>query len=103
VDRAVIARAVAGLRDQPGGDRIDTVVLACTHFPLLREALAEGFGPGVRFIDGAQGIARRIAHLTQGQGFARSAPDVALFTKNEDILALQPALLARGLVQTATI
>ena len=32
VDPAVIARAVAGLRDQPGGDRIDTVVLACTHF-----------------------------------------------------------------------
>ena len=27
------AYAVAGLRDQPGGDRIDTVVLACTHFP----------------------------------------------------------------------
>jgi glutamate racemase len=103
VDRAVIARAVAGLREQPGGDRIDTVVLACTHFPLLRDELALAFGPGVRFIDGAGGIARRIAHLTQGQSFARSAPDTAMFTRNEDIIALQPALLARGLTRTATI
>ncbi|MFM5886609.1 MAG: glutamate racemase, partial [Novosphingobium sp.] len=40
VDPQVIARAVAGLRDQPGGGAIDTVVLACTHFPLLRDELS---------------------------------------------------------------
>lgn len=33
VDPAVYARAAAALRAMPGGDRIDTVVLACTHFP----------------------------------------------------------------------
>lgn len=39
VDARVIARAVAGLREQPRGAEIDTVVLACTHFPLLAEEL----------------------------------------------------------------
>jgi glutamate racemase len=71
VDMAVIEHAVDGLRRQEGGADIDTVVLACTHFPLLREELGAVFGPGVRFIDGADGIARRIASLTEGQSFER--------------------------------
>lgn len=98
VDPAVYDRAAAGLRDQPGGDRIDTVVLACTHFPLVQDELAEAFGPGVRFVDGAAGIARRIKYLTQGQAFRRYQPDFALFTKEEPGLAdLLPALQANGL------
>lgn len=98
VDPAVYARAAAGLRDQPGGAKIDTVVLACTHFPLLRDELAIAFGPGVQFTDGAAGIARRIAHLTKGQDFVRSLPDLALFTRQDDSLAdLAPALASYGL------
>jgi glutamate racemase len=93
VDPATFRRAAAGLRDQPGGDAIDTVVLACTHFPLVTDELATAFGPGVRFVDGAQGIARRIAHLTQGQQFARAAPDLALFTRDgADVGALRATL-----------
>ena len=98
IDPAVYARAAAGLRDQPGGDTIDTVILACTHFPLVQEELAAAFGAGVSFIDGAAGIARRIAALTQGQDFQRTHPDFAVFTKDEpDLPDLLPALKARGL------
>lgn len=97
-DPAVFARAAAGLRGQPGGAEIDTVVLACTHFPLVEAELAEAFGPGVRFVHGAQGIARRVAHLTQGQAFARAAPDFALFTRDgADVAAVQPAFTQYGL------
>ena len=93
VDPAVYARAAAGLREQPGGAEIDTVVLACTHFPLLRAELAEAFGPDVQFVDGAAGIARRIVNLTRGQPFARAVPDFALFTQpDETLAALAPAL-----------
>lgn len=98
VDPAVYARAAAGLRDQPGGDRIDTVILACTHFPLVEDELAAAFGPSVTFVDGAAGIAQRIAYLTKGQDFQRAHSDFALFTKDEPGLSdLLPALQARGL------
>lgn len=98
VDPAVYARAAAGLRDQPGGAEIDTVVLACTHFPLVEPELAAAFGPGVAFVHGAAGIARRIVHLTQGQDFARTRPDFALFTKDEPgLAALAPTLAGYGL------
>ena len=98
VDPAIFARAAAGLRDQPGGAEIDTVVLACTHFPLLAAELTEAFGPQVRFVDGAAGIARRIAYLTRGQPFERTAPDFALFTRtDENLELLAPALARYGL------
>ena len=102
VDPAVYARAAEGLRAQPGGEAIDTVVLACTHFPLVQPELAEAFGPGVQFVHGAEGIARRIAFLTQGQPMERSRPDLALFTRGgTEVEALAPALRARGLDRLA--
>jgi glutamate racemase len=108
VDPAVFAQAAAALRAMPGGQRIDTVVLACTHFPLLEEELAAAFGPGVRFIDGSDGIARRIAFLTEGQEWARhagpdreaDAGDLGLFTKNDPTdEALMPVLKRYGLLR----
>lgn len=68
-DQAVITAALDGLRGQPGGERLDTVALACTHFPLLRDELAAA-APDLRFVDGGAGIARRVAHLTSGQQWA---------------------------------
>lgn len=101
IDPAVFARAAAGLRGSPGGAEIDTVVLACTHFPLVEAELAAAFGPGVRFVHGAEGIARRIADLTRGQDFARAAPDTALFTQGgPEVSALTPALARYDLNRT---
>ena len=100
IDPAIFARVAAGLRDQPGGVEIDTAVLACTHFPLLLPELAEAFGPQVKFVDGAAGIARQIANLTQGQEFTRETPDFAVFTRADDSFpALAPALASYGLPQ----
>ncbi|WP_296679992.1 glutamate racemase [Novosphingobium sp.] len=98
VDPAIVKRAVDGLRSQPRGALIDTVVLACTHFPLLADELLAGFESKVALIDGAQGIARRIAALTGGQTFNRRTPDLALFTRSDESLAaLEPALQEYGL------
>ena len=50
------------------------------------------------FVDGATGIARRIAQLTQGQGFLRRSPDIAVFTGDlSHTASLRPALAAYGL------
>lgn len=98
IDPAIFARAADGLRRQPGGETIDTVVLACTHFPLIADELRAAFGPGVALIDGAAGIARRIVHLTAAQPFHRARPDGALFTRDgTDLAALSAALAQHGL------
>ncbi|KUR71348.1 glutamate racemase [Novosphingobium fuchskuhlense] len=101
VDPAVFDRAAAALRAMPDGERIDTVVLACTHFPLLEAELGKAFGPDVQFIDGSDGIARRIAFLTQGQTWSRAeGSDVALFTRDDAADSrLMPALGRYGLTR----
>lgn len=97
-DPAVFEAAAKGLRNQPGGETIDTVVLACTHFPLVEDELRAAIGDNVQFVDGAQGIARRIAYLTQGETFLRTSPDVAVVTGGVARAApLAPALKKYGL------
>ena len=93
VDPTVITAAVAGLREQPKGDTMDVIVLACTHFPLLQDELQTAAGPDVRLIDGAAGIARRIAHLSAGQNWpATVTPGIAVFTRSDS--RLPPPLAA---------
>lgn len=100
-DPAVFEAAAAGLRNQPGGTDIDTVVLACTHFPLVEEQLRAALGTNVQFVHGAQGIARRVQFLTRGQKFIREVPDLALFTGDAARFGqLAPALTAYGLERT---
>src|SRR5436305_14864025 len=38
-----VRAGVQPMFDAPGGDRIDTIVLACTHFPLLADELRAAF------------------------------------------------------------
>ncbi len=98
VDTEAVRRVAGALRAMPGGEAVDTVVLACTHFPLLEPELAAAFGPGVQFVHGAQGIARRIASLTEGQEFRREHDDLALFTRDgEAVEAYRKGLAAYGL------
>lgn len=60
--------------------KIDTVVLACTHFPLLEQELRAAF-PNVAYVHGGNGIARRIAYLTRDQAWpAAPSQGVMLFT-----------------------
>ena len=60
---AEIAAAVAHLFGQPDGDRLDTVVLGCTHFPLLAEELAAAAPHQVAWMDSGAAIARRVATI----------------------------------------
>src|SRR4029079_17165697 len=88
--------------DAPSGDRIDTVVLACTHFPLLDEELRAAF-PDVTYVDGGSGIARRIAHLTKDQSWPAFPPEgIAVFT-DVSRRPLESALTRLGFGQILTL
>jgi glutamate racemase len=97
-DPEAYAAVLNGLLDQPDGDRIDTVVLACTHFPLVAEELGNAAPRVLRFVDGGGGIARRIAYLTEGQDWPAHPVGRAIFTAPVDMgQPLHDELGRRGL------
>ena len=96
-DPAAYRAVLDGLFTQPDGDRIDVIVNACTHFPLVVEELASAAQSPVQFVDGGPGIARRTAHLTEGQDWPSApGPGIAVFTGPTDS-TLAPALARYGL------
>jgi glutamate racemase len=94
-----------GLFARPGGERIDTIVLACTHFPLVEEELARAAPRPVAFVDGKEGIARRVASLTAHREWPAEAPEHrALFTGGAAGLdAYRPAFAALGFAELRTV
>jgi glutamate racemase len=101
VDPAVYRTALEGLTGQPAGNRMDMVVLACTHFPLVADELAAAAPHPLTFVDGAAGIARRCAHLLDAVRWHGPKPEGrAIFTGGTDGLApLLPALHGFGLTR----
>lgn len=73
-DAAGFSKAIQPIFDADGGDRVDTIVLACTHFPLVRDQLTAAAPRPVNFIDSGAAIARQtlrvLARETEGR-----APD----------------------------
>ena len=94
-----------GLFGQPGGDRLDVIVNACTHFPLLERELAAAAPHPVQFVDGGAGIARRVVHWTEGRVWPEApVPGRAVFTSSGgDVQTLAPALARYGLTEIETL
>ena len=100
-DADAYRRVLNGLLAQPGGDRIDTIVLACTHFPLVEDAL-EAAAPGpIAFVDGKEGIARRTAWLTRDVVWPDTPGEgIAVFTgRRTDVDAYRRGLAEFGLTR----
>jgi len=66
-DPRIFEAAIQGLFDQKGGEAIDVIVLACTHYPLVQAEL-EALAPHpVTWVDSGAAIARRTADLLHEQ------------------------------------
>jgi glutamate racemase len=74
---------------------IDELVLGCTHYPFVRQALQDVVGPGVKIIDPAPAVARHTAHVLAKRGLcsAEENGSVAYFTSGD------PEMFSRILYQ----
>jgi len=52
---------------------IDALILGCTHYPLLRQAIGQVMGEGVTLVDSAEETAREVAALLAAEELARPA------------------------------
>lgn len=73
IDRQPIAQELLPLVEK--APDMDTVVLACTHFPLLKEEFIQSF-PDIKFwVDSGSAIANRVESLLSSQGLETSRLD----------------------------
>ena len=67
LDEAGFARAQNPIFKAEGGDRVDTIVLACTHFPLVRDQLIAAAPRPINYIDSGAAIARQTLRVLAGE------------------------------------
>ncbi|MDN3526103.1 glutamate racemase [Halomonas sabkhae] len=96
-DAEVLRNSLAVLSDTP---KLDTMVLGCTHFPLLRQALTDAAPRPLRWVDSGDAIARRAGQVMSRHA-ARTGGEVAWVTAPS--AALQHGLRRFGFEQTQTL
>ncbi len=115
--KSLSQRYIQALRHNPdGGSHIDTVVLGCTHYALISDALGQLWGQQVQLLEAGQPVARRtrqvleaadlLQALSKGPAHAPVSPDTQCLSTGDPALldqALQdwqvggPSLRARAL------
>ncbi|QLB41727.1 MULTISPECIES: glutamate racemase [Mannheimia] len=80
---------------------LDTIILGCTHFPLVKAELKQIL-PNVRyFVDPGIGIAKRVVSLLETQGVAqsqygRNTPNEAFCTSQGDDLVIKQKIMQQS-------
>lgn len=66
-------------------DRVDTLVLGCTHYPILAGVISAYLGDGVTLIDSGEAAARETGEILRAEGIANPSaakPNVQFFVSD---------------------
>ena len=88
IDASAVRNAVTGVissrsahvvppADANANERPDTLVLGCTHFPMLDRAIRAAVGPDIRIVDSAATTAKSVRELLDRQSLTRHAGEHA--------------------------
>jgi len=80
---------------------VDTVVLACTHYPLLARTISKVMGPQVKLINSGVAVASVVKNILESNGIASDGSNVIrkFYTSDDPKLFERVAapFLGRGL------
>jgi glutamate racemase len=69
VTRQVAEEYLAELRSS----RVDTLVLGCTHYPILRPVIEQTMGDEIEYVDSGEVVADGLAQMLEEEGLARAS------------------------------
>ena len=72
-----VARTVAETYLKDLRSSIDTLVLGCTHYPILKRVIQQTVGPQVELIDSGEATGREVKSLLEEKDLARDAPETS--------------------------
>ena len=91
VDTPLMEQTLHGLLD-PYADKIDALVLGCTHYPFASHAMERLLGPKVAVLDGGDGTARETRHRLEAANLLENGPGELILENSLD----SPELLRRS-------
>jgi len=105
VSDADIAEEIAPCFIDRDGRRTDTVVLACTHYPLLQHRFRQTAPWPVTYLDPAPAIARRVSHLLGAPKTRKAASSACMVTTTGQAPSpeLEKALFSFGIKEFGRI
>ena len=71
LDNAVVKMTVESYLASLKRSRLDTLILGCTHYPLLTKAIRRFMGRGVRLVDSAQETAKEVLRVLKERSLER--------------------------------
>jgi glutamate racemase len=102
-DPLIYQSAIQGLLAQPEGYKIDVIVLACTHYPLVLKELKAASPRPFQWVESGPAIARRVAHLLADQ-LDTAPPSLEMgFTTGGQDAPTQKVLREFGFAATTTL
>lgn len=95
VDTPIMEQTLHGLLD-PFADKMDALVLGCTHFPFASHAMERLLGPRVAVLDGGDGTARETLHRLEAADLLEKGPGQLILENSlgtQDILRRSQRML----------
>lgn len=104
VTEKVIEKYLTPLIDQ----KIDTLILGCTHYPILKQKIQSFLGPRVRLVDSAVPTVKSLASLLEKKGLLYSKkriPQFQIFTSDlpRNFIRVGEQFLGEGLPRIKVI
>jgi glutamate racemase len=76
-----VARTIAQTYLRDLRSNIESLVLGCTHYPILRGVIQEAVGDDVTLIDSGEATAAEVRTLLEEKGLARTTPPTGALTR----------------------
>jgi len=75
IDNEVTLAAAERYLNTMKSEEIDTLILGCTHYPLLKSIISRVMGDSVRLVDSAESLASDLTSILQENGLLRNSKD----------------------------
>src|SRR6185295_2447620 len=72
-DNQVVEMTVKAYLESFKQSGIDTLILGCTHYPLLKKSIRKFLGGGVRLVDSAEETAKQVAAMLKNSALVKKA------------------------------
>ncbi|MBV7316713.1 glutamate racemase [Shewanella sp. NIFS-20-20] len=84
-------------------DKLDTLVLGCTHFPLLKDEISQVLGDAVVLLDSGEAVARRVQSLLCEQKVGEGQAElIGIYTTEQISPGLYQGLMQQGFTKLAS-